>query len=125
MSPTPDSEDTDRPFEPRRARRQLLWLGVALFVGVAAVMWILIQIYGLAAVREGWAAIEPAVRAVKWAGLIVLIGQWDPFIRWVARRQRMHAGDRDVLLGMRWRVAGALVILEILFGQNLLAHLLN
>ena len=122
---SPEDDEVDHPFEPRRARRQLLWLSAALFTAVAAVILILIQLYGLTAVREGWAAIQPAVRAVKWTGLIVLIWQWDPFIRWVARRQRMSASYRDYLLGLRWRVAGALVILEILFGQNLLSHLLN
>ena len=125
MSPVPESENTDRPFEPRRARRQLLWLSIVLFTAVAAVILVLIQLYGLTAVREGWATIQPAVRAIKWAGLIILIWQWDPFIYWVARRQRMNADYRDYLLGLRWRVAGALVILEILFGQNLLSRLLN
>ena len=122
---SPENDETDRPFEPRRAQRQLLRFSVVLFTAVAAMIWVLIQLYGLTAVREGWAAIQPAVRAVKWAGLIILIWQWDPFVRWVARRQRMHAGYRDYLLGLRWRVAAALVILEILFGQNLLSRLLN
>ena len=119
------SQESDRLFDPRRARRQLLWLSVALFVGVAVLMLVLIERYGFESVRRGWDQIQPAVRAVKWAGLIVLIWQWDTFIRWVARRQRMSTAYRDYLLRLRWRVAGVLVILEILFGQNLLAHLLN
>ena len=65
------------------------------------------------------------MRAIKWAGMIVLIWQWDSVIRWVARRQRMSAAYRAYLLQLRWRVAGALVILEILIGQNLLGRLLH
>jgi hypothetical protein len=57
--------------------------------------------------------------------MAVLIWQWDDIIAWVAKRQRMSKGYRDYLLGMRWRVAIALVIIEVLFGQNLLAHLLS
>ena len=119
------SQDADRPFDPRRARRQLLWLSVALFTCVAAMMTVLIQLFGFEAVQEGWAAIQPAVRAIKWAGMIVLIWQWDPFIRWVAQRQCMSAAYRAYLLQLRWRVAGALVILEILIGQHLLGRWLH
>ena len=112
-------------FDPRRARRRLLRLSVAAFAAVALVMLALIQIYGYAAVRDGWDAMAPVVIAIKWGGMAVLIWQWDDIIAWVAKRQRMSNAYRDYLLGMRWRVAIALVILEVLFGQNLLAHLLN
>ena len=115
----------ERPFDPRRARRRLLLLSVALFAVVAVVMLTLIQLYGYEAVRDGWGDMAPVVIAIKWGGMAVLIWQWDDIIAWVAERQRMSTSYRDYLLGMRWRVAIALVILEVLFGQNLLAHLLN
>jgi len=100
-------------------------LGSILFGVVAALVLLLIEIYGYAAVRDGWNRIAPAVAAVKWGGMVVLIWQWKPFIHWVAHHRRLSTSYRDYLLAMRWRVAGALVVLEILFGQNLLAHLLN
>ena len=112
-------------FDPRRASRRLLLLSVALFSVVALSILALIQLYGYESVRDGWDSISPAVIAIKWGGMAVLIWQWDDIIAWVAKRQRMSDGYRDYLLGMRWRVAIALVILEVLFGQNLLAHLLN
>lgn len=119
------SAEPEGAFDARRARRQMLRLGVILFGGVAALILALIEVYGYAAVRDGWDRIAPAVTAIKWGGMVVLIWQWKPFIGWVALRQRLSDAYRDYLLAMRWRVAGALVVLEILFGQNLLAHLLN
>ena len=54
-------------FDARRARRRLLRLGAVLFGLVAAAILVLIEIYGYAAVRDGWDRIAPAVTAVKWA----------------------------------------------------------
>ena len=119
-----NSEPEDA-FDARRARRKMLRLGVILFAVVAALVLVLIEIYGYVAVRDNWDRISPAVTAIKWGGMVVLIWQWEPFIAWIAQRQRLSEAYRDYLLAMRWRVAGALVILEILFGQNLLAHLLT
>ena len=112
-------------FDLRRARRRILLLSIVLFAMVTLVMLTLIQLYGFESVHEGWDVIAPAVIAIKWGGMAVLIWQWDSFVRWIAQRQRMGDDYRDYLLGMRWRVAIALVILEVLFGQNLLAYLLN
>lgn len=119
------SSQPEDAFDARRARRRMLRLGLILFGVVAALVLLLIEIYGYAAVRDGWDRVAPSVTAVKWGGMVVLIWQWKGFIGWVAQRQRLSDAYRDYLLAMRWRVAGALVVLEILFGQNLLAHLLN
>lgn len=119
------SSQPEGAFDARRARRRMLRQGVILFAVVAAVVLVLIQVYGYVAVRDGWDRIAPAVNAIKWGGMIVLIWQWKPFIYWVAQRQKLSDSYRDYLVAMRWHVAGALVVLEILFGQNLLAHLLN
>ena len=112
-------------FDARRAQRRMLRLGVILFAVVAAVILALIEVYGYVAVRDGWDRIAPAVTAIKWGGMIVLIWHWKSFIGWVAQRQQLSESYRDDLVAMRWRVAVALLVLEILFGQNLLAHLLN
>ena len=119
------SSQPEGAFDARRARLKVLRLGVIFFGVVAALVLVLIEIYGHAAVRDGWDRIAPAVTATKWGGMVVLIWQWKPFIRGVAQRQRLSDAYRDYLIAMRWRVAVALVVLEILFGQNLLAHLLN
>ena len=123
------SETSNRTFDPAldpgRARRRIAGLTLALFVGVALVILGLVQLYGLDAVRDGWDRVAPAVIAVKWAGMLVLIWQWRQVIRWAARRLHISQAERDYLLRLRWRAAGALLILEVLFGQNLLARLLN
>jgi hypothetical protein len=130
-----DTQDTaidpalDPALGPGRARRRNAHPGLVvflvLFLGVALLVLGLAQLYGLAAVRAGWDRVAPAVIAVKWAGMLVLIWQWRRVIDWGARRLHMSQAERDHLLGLRWRAAGALLILEVLFGQNLLARLLN
>jgi len=124
-SKSSEPHSTGRPFDPRRARRQMLWLSVALFVAVGLVVAVLIHIHGFEAVRRGWDRVSPRIQIIKWAGLIVIIWQWDEIIRQIAVRARMSPDYRDYLLGLRWRVATALLILEILSGQNLLSRLLN
>lgn len=119
------SDTPDHAFDPRRTRRRIAGLSLVLFLGVAVVVLGLVQLYGLDAVREGWDRVAPAVVAVKWGGMLVLIWQWRQVAQWLARRLNMSQAERDYLVGLRWRAAGALVILEVLFGQNLLARLLN
>ncbi len=119
------SSEPQDAFDARCARRRILRLSAILFTVIAVLVLVLIEVYGYSAVRDGWDRIAPVVTAVKWGGMVVLIWQWKPFINWVAQRQRLIAGYRDYLLTLRWRIAVALVVLEILFGQNLLAHLWN
>ena len=119
------SSQPEGAFDARRARRQMLRLGVIVFGVIAALVLVLIEVYGYTAVRNGWDRIAPVVTAIKWGGMVVLIWQWKGLIHWVAQHQRLNDAYRDYLVAMRWRVAFALVVLEILFGQNLLAHLLN
>lgn len=119
------SDARDHGFDPRRPRRRIAGLSLVLFLGVAVVVLGLVQLYGIDAVRDGWDRAAPFVVAVKWGGMLVLIWQWRQVVRWLARRLHMSPAERDYLIGLRWRAAGALVILELLFGQNLLARLLN
>lgn len=112
-------------FDPSQARRTLVRYTMLLFAGVAALVLAAIQLFGYQAVRDSWDAATPWVTAVKWSGLAVLIWRWDAFVRWAAGRWNMSEAYRDYLAALRWRVAAMLAVLELLFGQNLAAHILN
>jgi len=113
-----------RSYSPRRARWIALFLICAIFGGVAALVLAAIQLFGFETVRQGWDQAQPFVIAVKWGGMFVLIWRWKDVIRWAANRWDIDDAWRTWAQGLRWHFAGALVILEILFGQNLLARFL-
>ena len=111
------------PFDPAKARRAVLRLSIALFSGVALIVLLAIDLFGYEQVREIWDEATPYVTLIKWTGLTILIYRWEEFIDWAAERWRFGKGYRDYLVAIRWRVAAAIVILELLFGQNLLGRI--
>jgi hypothetical protein len=110
-------------FNPRRARWLTIALTVILFAATAALVLGAIYLFGIDAVRHGWDRASPFITAVKWGGMFVLIWRWEDVIGWAANRWHVDDAWRTWALRLRWRFAGALVLLELLFGQNLLARL--
>ncbi len=111
-------------YNPRRARWVALFLTILVFGVATALVLAAIEFFGYEAVRQGWDQAQPIVIAVKWGGMAILVWRWNDVIHWAAKRWGIDDAWRTWALGLRWRFAGALVILEILFGQNLLAHIL-
>ncbi len=109
---------------PRRGRWLTLTLTATLFAAVAALVLLAIQLFGFETVRQGWDDAQPFVIAVKWGGMFVLIWRWNDVIHWAAKRWNIDADWRNWALRLRWRFAAALALLELLFGQNLLAYIL-
>ncbi len=121
MTPEPDHKAG---FTPRRARWKLLLVTAAVFALAAGLVLLAITLFGYEAVRHGWDQAQPFIIAVKWGGMFVLIWRWRDVIHWAAHRWNIGDAWRDWALGLRWRFAAALVLLEIIFGQNLLAYVL-
>lgn len=111
-------------FDPARARRKLLLYTVALFLAVTLLVLAAIRLFGYETVFRTWNEARPWVTLVKWLGLGAIIYYWNEFIRWAAERWNMDDGYREYLLHLRWRVAAMLLVLELLFGQNLIGHLM-
>lgn len=112
-----------RASSPIRRKRLLRYVAL-LFVTITILVLAAINLFGFNTVRHGWNQVQPAVIAVKWGGMFVLIWRWRDVIHWATNRWSIDDAGRAWALGLRWRFAGTLVILEILFGQNLLAHIL-
>ena len=121
MTPEPDD---NAGFNPRRARRMALLAVVLVFGGVTALVLAAIEIFGFTTVRSAWDQAQPFVIAVKWGGMAILIWRWNDIIRTAANRWDIDAAWRTWAMELRWRFAIGLVLLEIIFGQNLLAYVL-
>lgn len=113
--------DPDRVWN--RAWRKLLLLSVLLFAGVCALVLTAIWAFGYPAVRSAWEQARSFVVPAKWVLLIASVHHWPELIRWAAERWNMEDGYRDYLLALRWRFAAGLLVLELLFGQNLIGRL--
>ncbi len=119
------SEPDDKAgFTPRRARRMALLAVILVFGGVTALVLAAIEIFGFTTVRSAWDQAQPFVIAVKWGGMAILIWRWNDIIRTAANRWDIGDAWRAWAMELRWRFAIGLVLLEIIFGQNLLAYVL-
>jgi len=121
MTPEPDDKVG---LSPRRARRMALLAVVLMFGGVTALVLAAIEIFGFKTVRNAWDLAQPFVIAIKWGGMAILIWRWNDIIRIAADRWNIGDAWRAWAMGLRWRFAVGLVLLEIIFGQNLLAYVL-
>ncbi len=111
--------------QPKR-RRGLLLLIVftsGLFACVAGVVLLLINAYGIERVTAEWAQIRPYVVAAKWSAMLLAVIRWPSLARWLGQRFGMAPEEVRRLEGMRWRLAAALIVLELFLGQNLIGRL--
>lgn len=112
-------------WQPKR-RRGLLLLAVfasGLVVCAAGIIILLISTYGIERFSAEWAAIRPYILAAKWSTMLLAVARWPNLARWLGRRFDMAPEEVHRLEGMRWRLATALIVLEIFFGQNLIGRL--
>jgi hypothetical protein len=56
---------------------------------------------------------------------MVLIGGWPFWTRWYSQWGYLNTEQSDRLLGLRWRLAGWLIIGELLLTQNILGHFMD
>jgi len=116
---------TRPPFDPARARRRLLGLALLLFAAAALLTASAIELFGYQAVRALLDSARPWATAVKWIGLTAVIVRWREFIDWAAARWSIDDDYKNYLISMRWKVAAALLALELLLAQNLVGRALG
>jgi hypothetical protein len=94
----------------------------ALFVALAALLWLLLERQweqgGLEAVDAWLGALAPWFLWVRLGLLSATIGFWPQGIRWLARRYRWPEARKAFMLGLRWRVAAWLAVIELILVQN-------
>ena len=109
-------------------RRWFLTLSLVAVGGVIAVglvLWQAVGLSSLSTVSERVAAAKPFASAIRFAliGLLALAWPWLPAL-WAGadgNDDRTHAR----WMALRWRVAGWLLVIELVLGQNLIGRFLG
>ena len=101
-----------------------IWLMViaAFAVVIAGSLW-WHAVEGPTTIQARLAALAPVLALFRWAGIAVVVAGWpvwvDCFGRQLSPEKRAH------LKAYRWRIAGWLVVLELVLGQQLLARIVE
>ena len=108
-------------------RRWFLILSLAAAIGVIAVgvlLWQIVGLSSLSTVSERVALAKPFASAIRFALIGVLVWAWP---RLPALRAEANAHDDRAArwISLRWRVAGWLLVIELVLGQNLIGRFLH
>ncbi len=100
-------------------------LALALVLAVGALLWQAMELTSLARVSEWIEGIKPVAGGIRLL-LIGLLALFWPWLVAFAARTR-NADDRTKVhwLGLRWRVTGWLLVIELFLGQDLLGRFLT
>ena len=56
---------------------------------------------------------------------IVVFWQWEKLIHWLAQKKQWDKKISQLLLAIKWKIAGWILLFELIVNQNILAYLLN
>ncbi len=108
-------------------KKRLLLVTVALLLGIVGVVsgmtLMLIHAAGFDAVARAWASARATIQALKWAAMIMVVWRWPAIAAWATERFDLSEEEGREMRAARWRLATALVALELVLGQNLLGML--
>jgi len=57
--------------------------------------------------------------------IIIVFWQWEKIIHWLARKKQWDKEISQLLLTIKWKIAGWILLFELIVNQNILAYLLN
>ena len=57
--------------------------------------------------------------------LIIVFWQWENLIHWLAQKKQWDKEMSQLLLAIKWKIAGWILLFELIVNQNILAYLLN
>lgn len=87
-------------------------------VFVASGVWHMIE--GAEVVRARLDRTERWLDGWRWVLIVIVIGGWRYWVQWLGAH--LTPAARTGLIDARWRIAGWLVILELVLGQNLVGR---
>ena len=101
----------------------------ALIGGIASIaagltLWHAVEMHSLAQVAERVEEAKPLAGGVRLALIGMLALLWPHLVAWTARGTGREGAARH-WQALRWRVAGWLLVIELVLGQELLARLLG
>ena len=112
------------PPHPRRWLGRLSVLAAGLAVVAGGVLWPLAGTSSLADLGDAVERLRPVASATRLGLIAFLALAWPRIIESAERHGWLDQAGRVALVGERWRVAGWLLLLELLLGQGLLGRFL-
>ena len=103
----------------RRGLFGLSLLALVLTVGVGIVLWQAVELSSVSRVSVQVDQLKSFASVVRLVIITLLAALWPRVVELADRYARIDTSKRDDLLAQRWRVAGWLLVIEIVLGQNL------
>jgi len=101
----------------------LLALVLAMLTG--AVLWDTVRTSSVLTLEDEVNALSPVLSVLRAGVIICVVALWPRLIRSLAQWHRAGESGIEALVALRWRIGGWLVVLELVLGQNLPAHLIR
>ena len=57
--------------------------------------------------------------------IIIVFWQWEKIIHWLVQKKQWDKKMSQLLLAIKWKIAGWILLFELIVNQNILAYLLN
>ena len=108
----------------RRGLVGLSLLAVVLSLIVGAWLWQAAELSSVSQVSDQVERLKPIASAVRLALIGLLAALWPRLVGLASRYGRIQESKRASLEAQRWRVAGWLLVIELVLGQNLLGQFL-
>ena len=109
----------------RRGLVGLSVLAVVLSLIVGAWLWHAAELSSVSQVSDQVEQLKPVASSVRLALIGLLAALWPRLVGLSFRYGRIEESKRASLLAERWRVAGWLLVIELVLGQNLLGQFLT
>ena len=106
-------------FSRRRWFLGLSLLALALVLAVGALLWQAVELTSLAAVSRTIDAFKPIAGVVRLTLIGLLALFWPRLVAFAARTRNADGRTKVHWLGLRWRVIGWLLVIELFLGQDL------
>lgn len=101
-------------------------------IGFVVLTFIVISVTILFQYQMGGVALQAKLQELKGIGLLMrgavfvaVFGYWDFLMKWFADKQKWDSNQLSHALNSRWKIAGYMVLVELLIVQNILVKLLD
>ena len=109
----------------RRWFLRLTMLTIVLALTIGTILMYALQISTVVAVQSSIDSYKPLLTGLRLAVIGLIAYAWPKLIQYAQQSGRISKERRTQLLAQRWRMAGWLLIIELLLGQNLVGRLLT
>ncbi|MCB1775303.1 MAG: hypothetical protein KDI88_16945 [Gammaproteobacteria bacterium] len=98
-------------------------LALLLTVGLGVLLWQAVQLSSVATVADKIDTIRPWATGMRLALIGLVAMAWPKVVKLAQKAGHLRASHGQYLLAQRWRLAGWLLVIELVLGQGLLTRL--